>query len=148
MISPFRSDNQQVWNPLVRPRWRNWRQAVRNSSRLTTGCSRPSSMRKSQISQISLSGFESECVIYWVSPKPDIICFHISAGSNPHSFILDIIFCIIFRIIFDIIFGIALVAMVVMKPPAIALISAIRMYRLLLISVSFSIISSSILDDL
>jgi len=64
--------------------------------------------------------------LYWVSPKPDIICCHISAGSHPDSLMETIIFCIMLCMIFDIILGIALVARTATRPPPIAPNKAIR----------------------
>ena len=55
---------------------------------------------------------------YAASPKPPIICRHISTGSQPPSPAEAIMFCIIPAIISDIILGTALVAMATRKPPA------------------------------
>jgi hypothetical protein len=52
------------------------------------------------------------------SPKPSIICLHISAGEHPVSCICAIILPIIPEAIWDIILGIALVAAIVKPAPA------------------------------
>jgi hypothetical protein len=65
---------------------------------------------------------------YWASPKPSIICLHISAGEHPVSCICAIILLIIPGAIWDIILGIAFVATSVKTAPANAPKEAARKY--------------------
>jgi len=65
---------------------------------------------------------------YLASPKPSIICLHISAGEHPVSLICAILLPIISEAIWDIILGIAFVAAIVKTAPASAPKEATRKY--------------------